>query len=113
MPPPADLPANMVTSYGETADNAGDGVVKMPFTVPPVEDPFTHTTRGKWSPPPGPVTHLTAVGDPDDEPEPAEENPEWEGASADDPDISQSTVVGLQVVLERFDAKVIEEREEG
>ncbi|QOR47482.1 DNA polymerase III subunit gamma and tau [Trueperella pecoris] len=113
MPPPADLPANMAASYGETADNAGDGVVKMPFSVPPVEDPFTHTTRGKWSPPPGPVTHLTAVGDPDDEPEPAEENPEWEGASADDPDISQSTVVGLQVVLERFDAKVIEEREEG
>ncbi len=34
---------------------------------------------------------------------------EWDEVSMDDPEISQSDLVGIQVVLNRFDAKVIEE----
>lgn len=110
MPPPAHLPGELSTNHADPAD-VGHSVVGLEsFHVPPVEDPYTHTARGKWSPPLSlPNADRT---DPDDVVEPAEDDPEWEGASADDPDISQSTVVGLQVVLDRFDAKVIEEREE-
>ncbi len=81
---------------------------------PPMEDPFEHTVRGSWAPPePDTDTAHTVVVDPDDEDDFVDDdNSEWEGASVDDPEISQSPVVGLQVVLERFDAKVIEERTE-
>ncbi|WP_434699662.1 hypothetical protein [Trueperella pyogenes] len=80
--------------------------------MPPVEDPYMRTAVGKWGTPPPPAPpSASAAEDPDDVTVP-DEDPEWEGAAADDPDISQSTKVGLQVVLERFDAKVIEELKE-
>ncbi|MEW6933701.1 DNA polymerase III subunit gamma and tau [Trueperella pyogenes] len=108
MPPPAQLPAD----YAANGREPSDGVVVMGAQVPPVEDPYTRTAVGKWGTPPPPAPpSASAAEDPDDVTVP-DEDPEWEGAAADDPDISQSTKVGLQVVLERFDAKVIEELKE-
>ena len=85
---------------------------------PPLEDPFEHTVKGSWAQP-NHNPYPTAVVDPDDdtfdnydEPSDNEDDSDWEGASADDPEISHSSVVGLQVVLDRFNAKVIEERME-
>lgn len=108
MPPPAQLPAD----YAANGREPSDGVVVMGAQVAPVEDPYTRTAVGKWGTPPPPAPpSASAAEDPDDVTVP-DEDPEWEGAAADDPDISQSTKVGLQVVLERFDAKVIEELKE-
>ncbi|WP_126416263.1 DNA polymerase III subunit gamma and tau [Trueperella bialowiezensis] len=78
------------------------------------EDPYSSTVTGTWAPPPAELDGEPGNGvvDPDDlpdEPEPDPEEEIWEGASADDPEISQSNLVGLQVVLNQFDAKVIEE----
>lgn len=85
---------------------------------PPLEDPFEHAVKGSWAQP-NHNPYPTAVVDPDDdtfdnydEPSDNEDDSDWEGASADDPEISHSSVVGLQVVLDRFNAKVIEERME-
>lgn len=143
MPPPAELPEALASTAGaDTSEHDPAGGFAQ-FPVPPVEDPYTHTTLGTWAQPSS-FLRTPDGPDPDDVPDaehtdrvrfpglahafagarnlaetdqPAPEDdtegdPDWEGASADDPDISQSTMVGLQVLIERFDAKVIEEREE-
>ncbi|MCM3908047.1 DNA polymerase III subunit gamma and tau [Trueperella bernardiae] len=158
MPPPAELPESLASGHANTTGHDPTGFAQ--FHVPPVEDPYTHTTLGKWAQPssldrrpdgpdpddlpdegadastqtypaqaaPTPTragltgtdfqalaaahAHPTRADYPDEPAVVDDSHPEWEGASADDPDISQSTMVGLQVLLERFEAKVIEEREE-
>lgn len=43
-------------------------------------------------------------------PEPEQpENDEWDDVSADDPDISESTIVGIKVLMDRLDGTIIEE----
>ncbi|MFC5370829.1 DNA polymerase III subunit gamma and tau [Arcanobacterium bovis] len=42
-------------------------------------------------------------------PMPAKPESDWDEVSLDDPEISQSNLVGINVVLDKFDAKVIEE----
>lgn len=37
---------------------------------------------------------------------------DWEEVSEDDPDISESSLVGLKVLLNTFDARIIEEIDE-
>ncbi len=117
--PSADSPSASSTSARRSSTPSAPSAEFEDFPMPPpLEDPFGHTVKGSWAQP-NHNPYPTAVVDPDDdtfdnydEPSDNEDDSDWEGASADDPEISHSSVVGLQVVLNRFDAKVIEERME-
>lgn len=117
--PSADSPSASSTSAPRSSTPSAPSAEFEDFPMPPpLEDPFGHTVKGSWAQP-NHNPYPTAVVDPDDdtfdnydEPSDNEDDSDWEGASADDPEISHSSVVGLQVVLNRFDAKVIEERME-
>ena len=116
-PKTSDEPAEVSTGDTESSSAFEDADDFEDFPMPPpMADPFEHTVTGSWAPTePSSQRGYTDVVDPDEdagEPVEDDDHSEWEGASADDPEISHSPVVGLQVVLDRFDAKVIEERTE-
>ncbi|MDP9806203.1 DNA polymerase-3 subunit gamma/tau [Trueperella bonasi] len=127
-PSPDNTPTETASAKIDAFDDAdilGSAAENFPGP-PPLEDPFGNTdpyvstVSGRWAQPEREwQTGGTDVVDPEPPANelPANEpvdyaNPEWDGASADDPEISHSSIVGLQVVLDRFNAKVIEERME-
>ncbi|QJC22475.1 DNA polymerase III subunit gamma and tau [Arcanobacterium buesumense] len=133
----AELPASSA-SPATVERNAPrvEPIGEVPFfaepmpAIPPLEYPGEDTSSSAISmTPPAPVpvtekprTQPTSSNTPNDEKrpvwevhppiraeEPTEPSPEWEEVSEDDPDISESSLVGLKVLLDTFNAQVIEE----
>lgn len=115
--PPVEPTAGTGTTNESVASAFGSGDFEFP-SPPPVNADGTNPEPATDFPAPPPARQqaqprknkpVWEVHPPVKEEAPEPEVNEWDEVSADDPDISESNLVGIKVLIDRFDGKVIEE----